>query len=249
LRRNFSSSRLVRLLGDTASGELEAPGQDFAERLSQWVGVFDAVKLHAAHQSMPALAEEKMSPALAARALAVEAQFHQVRGVLVKAITANEADAAIGKRARNPRSEADVALEPVPETEADFAPYRQRYLDQQRNMELMIGPLRAHVRETLSDSSPGLRQLASLDAVWEQMLEAREQRLLLTLPVLLKGRFERLRKAHQSQQEPALWRQPGGWLDGFGKELQEILLAELDVRLEPVKGLMEAFSNKVKKYQ
>ena len=39
----------------------------------------------------------------------------------------------------------------------------------------MIGPLRAHVRETLSDSSPGLRQLASLDAVWEQMLEARER--------------------------------------------------------------------------
>jgi hypothetical protein len=36
-------------------------------------------------------------------------------------------------------------------------------------------------------------------------------------------------------------------LDAFGKELQEVLLAELEVRMQPVVGLIEAFSNEVKK--
>ena len=43
-------------------------------------------------------------------------------------------------------------------------------------------------------------------------------------------------------------RRPGGGLDVFGKEMQEVLLAELEVRLQPVVGLIEAFSNEVKKH-
>ena len=72
--------------------------------------------------------------------------------------------------------------------------------------------------------------------------------------MLLERRFEHLRKTHQlgldaaqQQDAPVLWRQPGGWLDVFGKEMQEVLLAELEVRLQPVVGLIEAFSNEVKK--
>jgi hypothetical protein len=38
--------------------------------------------------------------------------------------------------------------------------------------------------------------------------------------------------------------QPGGWLAAFGQELQEALLAELDARLQPVTGLIEAIRNK-----
>ena len=39
------------------------------------------------------------------------------------------------------------------------------------------------------------------------------------------------------------------WLAAFGKEWQEALLAEMNVRLQPVVGLMEALSNKVTKSQ
>ncbi|MBH1988201.1 MAG: DUF3348 family protein, partial [Burkholderiales bacterium] len=45
---NFSGSRLVRLLGEATLRDLDAPRQDFAERLSQWLSAVDTVKLHAA---------------------------------------------------------------------------------------------------------------------------------------------------------------------------------------------------------
>jgi hypothetical protein len=33
---------------------------------------------------------------------------------------------------------------------------------------------------------------------------------------------------------------PGTWLDAFRKDMQSVLLAELDVRLQPVEGLLAA---------
>ncbi len=232
-RRNFSSSRLVRLLGEAALVEVDASRQDSAERLSLWLNAFDAIKLHAAQQSIGAVAQARPSQARAAGASAVEEEFHRVRTALEKAIAANGPSPAHGKQAKP----AHLHAEAVVEADADYAPYRQRYQDQQRQMELRIGPLRDFVRQALSKASPGLRQLAALDAAWEELLGAREQRLLATVPALLERRFEHLRKT----------RQPGVWLEAFGRELQAVLLAELELRLQPVAGLVEALSNEIKK--
>ncbi len=208
--------------------EVDVSRQDVAEKLSLWVDTFDALELRAAQQSIKTLADAKPSDLQPAKTDAVEAEFHRVRTAMVQAITANDTS-------RN-TPPPDAATETV----ADYAPYRQRYIEQQRHMESKIGPLRAHVRQALSRASPKLRQLAYLDAVMDQMiLGGREQKLLTTVPVLLERRFEHLRKTHSQ----------AGWLDVFRKELQEVLLAEMNVRLQPVVGLMEAFSNEVKKSQ
>ena len=222
--------------------DVDTSRQDVAERLGQWVGAFESVTLHAAHQSITAVAESAPAGALAATHTALEAHFQQVRSVLAQAITAKPAPEDMGRRARHPLNQPELLLE----TGSDFAPYRKRYLNQQRNMDLMVPPLRDHVRQTLSQASPTLRQLAALDAVWEQMLVARAQKGLSTVPGFLEKRFKHLRKTH-AHDDPALWRQPGGWLDLFGKELQEVLLAELNVRLEPVLGLVEAFQSESSK--
>jgi hypothetical protein len=257
-----SSSKLARVLEDPLSQAAAAPQQDTAERLSLLLGVFDAMTLHTAHQSIAKTAAVEMAPApvpasrTRAGEVGLEEQFQQVRTVLVNAIkaTADEAEEPDLTGSRAPRgrvptlsaSKSARMAELLQETGIDFALYRQRYLDVQRNMELMIAPLRAHAREALSAASPELRPLAALDAVWEQLLSVREQKLLATVPVLLKKRFDELRKKHQ-EDDPNTWRQPGGWLHLFGQELQQTLLAELDVRLEPVLGLIEAFSKEVKK--
>ena len=143
-------------------------------------------------------------------------------------------------------------VEAVDEAEADYAPHHRRYLDQQRQMELKIEALRGHVRHNMSRVSTPLRQLAALDAAMEQMLVAREQKLLSALPAFLERRFEQLRQAHQqtladagAEDNPALWRQPNGWLAIFGRDLQALLLAELTVRMEPVTGLMEAMGHDI----
>jgi len=130
LPRIFSSSRLVRMLSDLASVDVEASRQDFAERLGLWLDVFDAITLHAAHQSINTVDEAKPSDALLARTFALEEEFHRVRTALVKAITASGASPVSGKRVRNPVPQTEAATE----TDAGYAPYHQRYLDQQRHM-------------------------------------------------------------------------------------------------------------------
>ncbi len=251
MHKDFSRSSLVRLLSDWLPMEAPDSRQDFAERLSQWVGVSDAITLHAAHQSThPAL---RLKPAAANRAAArdVQVRFQRVRAGLIAIITTRVTTPAPNPRDRNPP--------PVPdapdEADAGFAPHQQRYLDLQRQMALRIEALRGDVRQALAKASPALAQLAAFDAVLEQMLESREQGLMATVPVVLERQFENRRTAHQRAgdatqpaDDPGSWRQPGGWLHSFAKDMEVALLAELEVRLQPVIGMMEALNNEVGKH-
>lgn len=222
LHRNISRSKLVRLLSDLASVEVESSKQDVAERLGLWLDAVGTVRLDAALQSIQTFAPQRPGQGLSANAAAVEAEFQHVRSSLVKAIKASLPLAPV---------------EPDGETAVEYATYYQRYQEQQRQIESKLAPLRSQVRQVLSRASTQLRQLAALDALMEQMLGAREQKLMASVPVFLERRFEQLRKADQP-----------GWLDTFRKEWQGMLVAEVDVRLQPVLGLIEALSNEVKKH-
>ena len=81
----------------------------------------------------------------------------------------------------------------------------------------------------------------------EQALGVHEHRLLSTVPSLLEKHFKRLRKADETARiaaetaaEPVGGIQPGAWLEVFRKDMQGVLLAELDIRFQPVEGLLEA---------
>ena len=81
----------------------------------------------------------------------------------------------------------------------------------------------------------------------EQMLAAREQKLWASLPGHLERRMAHRRTRYQQQLEaagqdddPQRWRAPGGWLHGFEQDLRALLQAELEVRLQPLEGLLEA---------
>ncbi len=217
LSGNFNSSRLIRLLGDSTSLDIDASKQDFAEKLSHWLNAGDTVTLHAALQSIKTAPKEKPWEASSAIASEVATEFQRVKTTLMKDIRSTTAYTAT-------------------EQQTDYAPYHKRHLDQQRQMELKIAPLRAHVRQALSRASPKLMQLATLDAILEKTVSGREQRLLSKVPVFLEGRFKHLQKTQAHA------------LDAFGSEWHAFLLAELDVRLQPVLGLIEAFSNEVKKH-
>jgi len=232
LRSTFDNSRLVRLLGGWAPAEGEPSGMDFAERLSLWFNAFDAIRLQALHQSLrsddaAALARPVRKPQARTGGLAEEVQ--RVRAILARAI------------AQDPMTD-------NPDT--GYAAYRRRHAELQGRMELMIAPLREHVRQALAGASPRLRQLAALDAGLEQVLATREQTLLPTVATLLERRFRQLQRAHESALEPAGGPEeaaapgrPDSWQPIFEQDWRDALLAELDLRLEPVTGLVEALTN------
>ena len=111
-----------------------------------------------------------------------------------------------------------------------YAPWRQHYLGRQRAMEAGVAALRAQVRAALAGVNARLRELAALDAVLDEALLARERSLLARVPGLLQRRFDHLRAR---EPEP-------GWPARFGREMEAVLRAELEVRLQPVDGLIEA---------
>ncbi|AEG93805.1 DUF3348 family protein [Ramlibacter tataouinensis] len=211
-------SNLVRLLAAWAPVDANASAMDVAERMGLAIGPLDAIRLQAAQQSLrvsgaaPAGAPPKARAYQQAQALAGEVQ--KVRGVLARAV------------AQDPLALAHYAAADA--EAAGYAPWQQRHLELQRQMGQMVGALRDHARQTVARTAPRLQPLATLDAAFEQLHAPREQALLPTTAALLERRFNALRSA-----DPA-------WLASFAHDWRQALLAELDLRLEPVMGLLEA---------
>lgn len=220
-------SALARRLARALPAAAGAPArQDVAERLGQWLNVAETIGLHAA---LPAVTA---AGAAAARRAPLQqpADLHtllsdeltRVRSVLTRSITAASAH------------------RPDPtDPDTEFALYQQRMGDQQRRMEMAIDALRGHVRQRLAQSTPEMAQLAALDAVMEGFFGGREQRLLSAIPAFLKVRFAALRHAANEDSGPDATGGPH-WLTRFAEEFEQTLLAELDLRLQPVTGLIES---------
>ncbi len=229
----------MHLLSEGSGIGASAPaGQDFAERLGAWLSVADAITLRSALQSQ-GTHKKPVAGSPVPQSLADEVQ--RVRATLTQSILAVEP-------VQPPRGRADhsaqgalaapaLPIDPV----AEFAMLHQRYVEQQRRMEMSVDALRSHARERLASASPELAQLAALDGVMEQMLGGREQHLLSTVPSFLKKRFEQLRRQATSEDTEVPARQPA-WLGQLAAEFQQALLAELELRLQPVMGLAEALT-------
>jgi hypothetical protein len=251
-RTALSGPALVRLLARLADVEVAESRQSLSDRLSHWLGWTDAIALSSALNGNP--------PAVAAGARtfgrAEEDECVRVRASLVKAIAGDSVFAATRRRGHAPSFVHNLATDaPV-----DYAEFRQRYLAIQQSMETGVGNLRGRLRGMLAAKTPAMARLAVVDAVMERALSERERNLLAAIPGLLAGHFERLREAAQKRQvegsdsgdgkagakaasKPhtnAAPLTPNAWLDIFRKDMQSVLLAELDVRLQPVEGLLAA---------
>lgn len=116
------------------------------------------------------------------------------------------------------------------DVELGFPSFRRRYVAQQQTMETAIDAFRERVRAEVAARSPELARLAAVDAVMAQALSVQERRLLGTVPGLLERHYKHLRDTHEGEEWVALFRQ----------DMQAVLLAELELRMQPVEGLMEA---------
>ncbi len=247
-RTNFHSSKLIRCLADLAIVDAVEPGNAFAEKLGQWIHFTDAITLSAVHndsiastpKTQPKIQHEQQFVARVAAGV----EFDQTQTVLVNSIMKSFSPNSGKTHIQLPTSELELPMD----LGAAYVPYRRFYEAHQRDMELSVQPLRINVREALAKASPRLRKLADLDATLEKILRDRESKLLSKVPVLLKKRFEQLFKAHQQKlvdtqqaDNPVAWTQAGGWLARFCNDMQMLLLAEVELRLQPTVGLIEAF--------
>lgn len=206
----------TRLLARLAGEEVPAAGDGLTGVLDQWIDWNRAVPLARALDLRPSVAEPAPEPAVDPE------EGEGQRQALALAILAERGLAA-------------TALDPA---SPDFAPWRQYYLSTQRAIQAASGRLRGSLRDQVAARSPELAQLAAVDAVMEQILSPREHTLLGRVVGVLEARFTRL------QQEAAQAAEAGAsddtWLRVFRRELQEVLLGELDLRFQPIQALCEA---------
>ena len=210
--------------------------QSLSQRLSQWLDWTHSIALSTALDSKPAAG----GGIAAAAVRAEEEECALARAALVKTITGLGAGATAAAATQAPAAEGNA------NGTVDYAPFRQRYVTLQRSMQSVTGRLRGRLRDRLAEGSPAMARLADVDAVMERALSPREQTLLSKVPTLLGEHFERLRQAGDTTvvDEPATQDQPAApadaWLEVFRFEMQSLLLAELDLRFQPVEGLLAA---------
>lgn len=260
-RTAFNSSRLIQILGglcaETHAGTGAATGAEgaaesktsFSERLGQWLGFTDAIALSGA---LNARVMPEAARIAAPTGHSVEEDCVRLRAALADSIVCDGVLRPGRARIKLPVPAASV----TGVDRVDFQVYRRYYAAHQRDMEAGIGPLRARTREVLSSTSPALRQLATLDGVLEQAFGNQERDLLAGVPQLLERRFAQLKRSHQEAlataqhvENPGAWLQPGGWLAVFCQDMQAVLQAELEIRLQPVLGLLDALNEDGREHQ
>ncbi|GAB3625361.1 DUF3348 domain-containing protein [Pandoraea terrae] len=235
----ISAPTLIRSLARLSTFEPPEAAPPLSDRLSQWLGWTDAIALSSALKANPPAA----TPGARSAAPAPTSEFERVRTELTAAIARDcSLAAAPGGQIRSLGS----AERQRAASFAEFPAYRQRYATSQQTMDTAISALRTRLRAQLVTKSPEAARLASVDAVMERVMGARERTLLAGVPNLLDGHFVRLRATEQAAlaaprapgtPPPAL---AGMWLDTFHRDMQSILLAELDIRLQPVEALLAA---------
>ncbi|HRO82265.1 MAG TPA: DUF3348 family protein [Alicycliphilus denitrificans] len=209
-RAGLTGSALVRLL----AGMGEAPGGAGGPRAAFADGLVQWVGWTDAIALSAALERPATAAGPQARYTDEHAEYERVRATLAQAI-GREAQAA----GRSPL-----------EAGMGFAPYRQCCVARQQAMGVALAALRERVRAALAACGPDAARLAAVDAVLAQALAVQEQRVFAAVPARLEKHFQRLCADEAAQ----------AGLDAFRADLQAVLLAELELRLQPVEGLLEA---------
>ncbi len=224
-------------------GLLDAPtsAPDLGAKLAQWVDVRQAIQLHQ-QLAEPEQPVRPVSKPAAESELLVQEALGQLRDAIVF-------DRFGPGLWRNPMP-TDVSWQPLVWSEL-WEPYRRYLADHQKQIALVLSRLRRQMRRALSDAGGPCHALAQIDAVFDQTLTARETHLLARLPFQYEHRLAARVKGLDGpgQDSPPsltatspLNRLPSKpeWLLSFEHDIRQSLLAELDLRAQPVLGLLDA---------
>ncbi|MGY6269353.1 DUF3348 domain-containing protein [Achromobacter denitrificans] len=253
-RTGLSGPTLIRLLTRLTDVDVPESRQSLSDHLSLWLGWTDAIALSAALNTSPPV----IAPGARMFSSAEERECERVRTTLAQAIASDTA--ATAPRRPAPGQAPAKKLAALAEAEADYAGFRQRYLSLQHTMETSVGNLRSRLRGMAAARNGEWTRLAVVDAIMDRALLPKERALLGAIPKLLQGHFDRLRNAQaaaSAEAEAAADERAdadgpdaappaaapvadGAWLETFRKDMRSVLLAELDVRLQPVEGLLAA---------
>lgn len=246
----LNRSRLVGLLTELSPSKLNSTDYNLAERLGHLIGLSGSIELAQALRQLPNGAN--MAPVKHDSGL--QEEIFSARKKMIQRV-AESFDHEPGEL-QNKVPTANVAIREA--ALLTYDPYQRFYNTYQVELGVEVQNLRAKVRQRLLGVSAQLSQLAELDRTLENSLAVHNRKLFSVTPKLLGQRFKLLLNDFQQKQPEDIintsenqleqWLKPGAWLDVFYRDMRELLLAEFDVRLQPVFGLLEALNEHTKQH-
>ncbi len=261
-RAHLNSSRLVRYLTENHMADAAPTGDDVGQKLGDWLNFRQAIALHGVLHPEPASPSPaaRMQKAVGVAPEALTRHVQKLRAQLEESIMLGAPPGSGLSRIEMPQAE----LEETVDIKTAFEAYRRFYATHQRQMESSVQKLRAQVRTQLHQRGGALQNLAELDAAFETILNEREAALLAKMTSLHEKRFVQTLKQHLQKQALAtatttseaseLSSAPDSalassrasshatWLMPLRQSMRLALMAELDTRLQPTLGLLEALN-------
>lgn len=242
-RAGLHDAELLRFLNAKGLLQLPLEAQDVGQALGDWFDFRQAIALQGFFSTLDSTAATLSVACARVDPQVLRERFARIRAALEQSILQGTPPAPTLARIDEPLTE----LDPPIDLKTAFDPFRRFALGHQRQMEQVIKGLRAQLRSMLDTGGDAQKQLAQLDALFENVLIAREARSLGQIPLAFEKRFAQALKQHMKQlleaaeaDEPAPRTTP--WLGPLLDDLRTALLAELDLRLQPVLGLIEALT-------
>lgn len=236
--------RLMTLLSKVSEVKLSASNHNLAERLGHLMGLSGSVSLARALQQRP----QDQHMAQFDKADSVQQRVLAVRERTMRTISNSFSHDENESQIKVPSADVTIRAQAL----QSYEPYRRFYVAHQLEMAVCVQNLRAEVRNSLALVSSELIELAELDKTIEEGLVSYNRKLFNVTLKVLERHFksllcEHLAKATEAgDEEPEQWLEPGAWLYCFYQDMRELLLAEFDVRLQPVLGLLEALNENTK---
>jgi hypothetical protein len=251
----FNSTRLVRLLSNLSNSDIKITQTHFADRFGQMFHFSSAITLSRALEN----ASGKGFKPSGMPGNDIRNAFLSVQTDLVRFIASGFVASSRRLDGQLPTAESLYAhCELTGGFSAKhkgksrkhatvYEPYRKFYISRQNDLDIKIQYLRSEIRDTISGLSPELAHLARIDKALSDSISEASLKIFAVVPKLLEKRFYHLFDIHRLEfsenfevTDFELWMKPGGWISTFCIEIRELLLAELEVRLQPVVGMIDS---------
>lgn len=243
-RARLHSSELLRVLHTQGLFEPATDAGDVGQRLGHWLHIRDAIALQSFIGEVDKPSALPAAPIARVDSAVLRQRFAKVHDALAKSITKDSPPAPGMLQIQTPATELPHPIDAA----TAFEPFRRFYSGHQRQMQAIVCTLRTQLRNMLEKGKAAHKQLATLDALFENVLIGHETRLLAQIGTRFEKRFAKILRQHLQQleqaaqaDEPAPRTQP--WLEPLLADMRQALLAELDLRLQPVLGLIEALTH------
>ncbi len=243
---SIGQSPLLRTLSQWGSGSSRVPKKVFSSRLAELIDISDAIELSDFFKGLKRVgrSDDALISNLPAQCRTHRAAIQLLIDASFEPGTAQD-DISGGKGFRVPEPAEDLLTDP----EA-FKPYRRFYTLMQSELERRVAQTRGLVLNNLRGTSDELAQVVAIERALEKMVVNYSRRCLGVISGLAAQRFDELRLEQQrlddAQGWPSNstdWLAVGGWLARFHVELQHLLRAELELRWQPIEGLLLALGH------